>query len=308
MFERFIRLMLSADLGDGGGGMTDSAPVDQGTTQDAAAQASAGAAAPAAQAAAPAPQQPQGPDWNSLGVPFDQAQQRLQYYQQLEERYKSDPAWAQKYDQLYGGQQQQQQQHPLSWAKYDDDQQKALREAIKNGSMEDPMAARHSAFMNDFYHNPIGTLPQMLTHPDVVGPVWETMAPQVQDMARRMMEQEMGPIKQYLQQQAQAQFQQQYGKAFESLPQEFRDLHKEGVFGEGPQAIMGAIKAAQKFAAQQRAAAAGGAPAPVPGKPATENKNTATNKPAAPAKSNWSKERDEDEKFAKELAAARGKK
>lgn len=287
-------------------GSVDAAPVDQGTTQDATAQASAGAAAPAVQAAAPAPpQQQQGPDWNSLGVPFDQAQQRLQYYQQLEERYKSDPAWAQKYDQLYGGQQQQQQQHPLSWAKYDDDQQKALREAIKNGSMEDPMAARHSAFMNDFYHNPIGTLPQMLTHPDVMGPVYEAMQPQVQDMVQRMLQQQMQPIQQYMQKQADVQFQQQYGKAYNSLPDNIKQAHAKGMFGQGPQGIINAIEFA-KMTPQQQAEA--GVQPSATGKPATENRNTATNKPAAPAKGSWSKERDEDEKFAKELAAARGKK
>jgi hypothetical protein len=284
-------------------GMTDSAPVE--TTQDAAPQASAGAVAPAAQTAAPAPQQ-QGPDWNSLGVPFEQAQQRLQYFQELEQRYKSDPAWAQKYDQLYGGQQQQQQQHPLSWAKYDDNQQKALREAIKNGTMEDPMAARHSAFMNDFYHNPIGTLPQMLTHPDVMGPLYEGMAPQVQDMAGRMIEQQLGPIKQFIQQYADNQFRQQHEKAFMGLPQHIKDLHRDGVFGEGNQSIIGAIKAGQKLAAQQQQAAAGGAPVPTQ-KPSNENKNVSTAKP--PVKDSWAKGREADEKFARELEAAqRGKK
>src|SRR5687767_2942482 len=121
--DYIVRFFLSADLGDGGGGSSvgpTSSSSDSGPDPSAQPEPSPAAAPPTAQApAAPAPQQ-QGPNWDSLGVPFDQAQQRLQYYQELEQRYKSDPQWAQQYDKLYGGQQQQQQAHPYDWMTADE--------------------------------------------------------------------------------------------------------------------------------------------------------------------------------------------
>jgi hypothetical protein len=280
--------------------MTDSAPME--TTQDA--QASACAVQPSSQPTAPAPSQPAGHEWSQLqkyGDP-EAVQRQLEWFQGFTQKY-TDPAFAQKFDQLYGGPQQQQ-QHPLSWAKYDDAKMKSLRDAAQNNP-NDPDFAKHSQFMNDFYYNPIGTLPQMLTHPDVMNQVYEAMQPQLQDFVSRMMEQQIQPIQQYVHQQGEQQFRQQYEKAYQGLPDHVKQAHQQGRFGEGRQGVINAIEFAKMSPQQQAAIGATAAPEK---RPATENKNVSTNK-TTPSESARQKSKEAEEKFARELEAAqRGKK
>ena len=287
MFDRFIRLMLSADLGDGGGGITEPSS----TPNDAPAQASAGAPAPStAPTGAPAPSQPQGPDWDSLGVPFDQAQQRLKYYEDLSNRYQQDPTWAQKFDQLYGGQQQQQ-QHPYDWMIGDEKRSEALRQQGE----QHPDFPRLQAEFTNFFQNPIGTLANYVNHPKVAEALYSALAPQMQDLIQRGTQ----PFQQYIHQQGEQQFRQQYEKPWIALPDNIKQMAQEGVFGDWnnnrQQAIMGAVKAGQRLAQQQAAP-----PAPGQQPPAKKAEAGSPSKPSSPSGSKKSKAAEE---FEKEYAA-----
>jgi hypothetical protein len=302
MFERFIRLMLSADVGDGGGGSVGATVSTGGPTDDAAAPAGdmGGGAAPAAPAAPQAPPQQQGPNWDSLGVPFDQAQQRLKYFEDLNKRYESDPTWAQKFDQLYGGQQQQQ-PHPYDWMT----DEKAMAERRQLGEQH-PDHQRLTAEFTNFFHNQPGHLAQLANHPKVAEASFQAQAPMIQDLVGRMIQQATGPLNQFMDQMGEQQFRNTYAKPFAALPQHIRDMWQEGIFGdpntERQKAVIGAVKAAQKFAASQQQPVPGQEPAKAPSKtPPTENANKS--KTHTPSNS-----KDEDA-YAEELTKAQtGKK
>jgi hypothetical protein len=286
MFDRFIRLMLSADLGDGGGGVTDP------SSNDAPAQASAGAPAPStAPTGAPAPSQPQGPNWDSLGVPFDQAQQRLKYYEDLSNRYQNDPTWAQKFDQLYGGQQQQRQQHPYDWMNGDEKRLEALRQQGE----QHPDHIRLQQEFTNFFHNQVGHIKGIINHPEIVSALYEAMAPNLQDLIQRGTQ----PFQQYIHQQGEQQFRQQYEKPWVALPDSIKQMAQEGVFGDWnnnrQQAIMGAVKAGQRLAQQQAAQ-------PVPGQQPPEKK-PGPSSPSKPSTPSGSKKSKAAEEFEKEYAA-----
>ena len=214
-------------------GMTDGAPE--------VAQQTDAVAASAAPPAAAAPPQQQGPDWNTLGVPFDQARERLNYYQQLSQRYESDPAWAQKFDQLYNGQQQQQ-AHPYDWMM----DEKRL-EALRSQGEQHPEFARYQGEFTNFFHNPIGQLASYANHPKVVEAVYSAMLPQLQDLMSRQMQ----PLQQYISKQGEQQFRAQYEKAWVSLPDHIKQAASQNRFGDWnnnrQQAIINAIEFAKSM-------------------------------------------------------------
>lgn len=239
------------------------------------------------------PQQPQGPDWNSLGVPFDQAQQRLQYFQELEQRYRSDPAFAQQYDRLYGGQQPPQ-QHPYDWMVNADDQ---YRQQLREQGEQHPDFPRYQQEFGNFFQNPIGQLAQYATHPKVVESIYGALQPQVQDLARRMMEQEMAPIKQYLQQQGEQQFRQQYESAWAGLPEAVKQIAMSKIQqgADRHQVIKDTVDYAKSF---QSALPPPGAQGAAPSKPGSKPPQQP---PKSPTNKNASKH---NEEFIREYAAA----
>lgn len=255
---------------------------------------------PAAQPAAPVQPQQQGPDWNSLASQYggyEGVQQRLNYYRELEQRYQQDPQWAQQYDKVYGAQgQQQPQAHPYDWMNYDDQRVAKLREYGANPDTQNhPDFQKHNAEINNLMYNPLGQLSQYVTHPKVMEPLYDAMAPQVQDMVSRMLQQQLQPINQHMHQQAQSQFRQQYEKPFMALPENVKQAFQKGFFGQGNQAIINAVEFA-KMSPQQQADAGIGATEQPKVQPAV-NKNTAVNKTG---------KKDDDDADLKQAARAWG--
>lgn len=302
MFDLLKRLMLSADVGDGGGGSVGATVSDGSVSQSTDTQNvnPEGGAPVAAPAAPQAPPQPQGPNWDSLGVPFDQAQQRLKYFDDLNKRYESDATWAQKFDQLYGGQQQQQ-AHPYDWMT----DEKAMAERRQMGEQH-PDHQRLTAEFTNFFHNQPGHLAQLANHPKVVEASFQAQSPMIQDLVSRMIQQATGPMNQFMDQMGEQQFRTQFEGPFNSLPPYIRQMWQEGEFGdpnkERQKSVMGAVKLAQRLAQVQPAVEVLGEPQRKQiGAPPTQNANKS--KTHMPSNS-----KDEDE-YAKELTAAQtGKK
>lgn len=234
------------------------------------------------------PQQPQGPDWNGLGQQYggyEGVQQSLQYVGDLRQRY-SDPAWAQKFDALFK-EQQQQQAHPYDWTLADEQRAQALREQGE----QHPDYPRLQAEFTNFFSNPIGQLANYVNHPKVVEPIYQAMLPQLQDYVNRAMQ----PLQQFVQQQGENQFRQQYEPLYMKLPDNVKQAHQQGRFGQGPQSIINAIEFA-KTLQQQSAAVVPGEEEPKP-KPSTDNRNTARDvKPTA--------KKDENEELLDKAAKA----
>lgn len=296
MFMRmmFPRFLFAPDDGGGMGGSTEGAATA--STGDPAGGSTEGTPVAATQAAAPT-QQPtqQDPDWNSLGVPFDQAQQRLQYFEQLNKRYESDPTWAQQFDKLYGGQEQQQPQaHPYDWMM----DEKLAAERREKGEAH-PDHGRLTQEFTNFFHNQPGHLANLVNHPKVVEAMYKSMAPMVQDMAQRMIQQQVGPMQQYLHQQGEQQFRAHAEKTLAGLPEQVRAMFNRGMFGAGQQGLKAAVEAAKLIAPQQPDPNAQPVP-PGKGPPAKApvNKNNATTKET---------EAEELERFAREMAGGRKK-
>lgn len=255
-------------------GMTDAATegaVTESPTGGSPAPDAGAATAPAAPATQQPqqPQQPQGPDWSQLQKygDFETLQRQAEWFNGFAQKY-SDPAFAQKFDQLYNGPGQQQ-AHPYDWMMGDEARMQALRE---QGEQHPDFPRLQQEFTN-FFQNPIGQMANMINHPKVVEAMYGAMQPMLQDFVSRAMQ----PMQQYLHQQGEQQFRQQYEKAWLGLPDHIKQAAMQSRFGDWngnrQQAIVNAIEFARTLP-KAAPPAAEGAGQPTPDAK-TVNKNTA---------------------------------